>query len=406
MNTEQRFDRAPDIEITSLSSNKNARVIMVNNGQNGEGKSSLTINLAVELAHLNQQVCVLDADTNPESTNLYTSLTPLYTLHDVLGGNKLLEHVMFNGPAGISIIPAASAVVEGVDDDPAQQQSMIDIIQRLESGFDYVLIDTGSEINESVLSFIETVPETVITITTEPSSVKDAFVLLQALARRGFDRPLRLVVKRVKNPGVAEFTMHLFANMVKLYLGLDISSSNYIVEDQNLSGSNSLLLPYVLLYPDTPTTRCIRNFARDLIEAKHYLPQKLSNRLGQDMASNPEPAVNTETEPDQNLVVETIEEQRLTKPWVTSNDLAAIAEVTQIQQQDTGAEIQLDDTSMDQPVDDDHSVPVSEPEQMLEPDADSQQQPFSPADSATTDRVDYLTAIHFASQLSQPQLDK
>ena len=180
----------------SDSSRKFARVIAITSGKGGVGKSSLSLNLAIELSRLNNRVCLFDADTNLANINIMTGLTPDATLHDLLNGKKTLEQVLMHGPGGIEILPAASGIMDFISFDPQQQDLMIGLVKKLEQIFDYVLIDTAAGINETVLSFLRAAPETIITITTEPTSLTDAFSLLKVLKKQGFSQPVQVLVNK------------------------------------------------------------------------------------------------------------------------------------------------------------------------------------------------------------------
>src|SRR3989441_7113459 len=83
-------------------------VIAVASGKGGVGKTNLTANLAVALAGRGLRVCVLDADLGLANLDVLLGLSPRLSLRDVVRGERRLEDVVVDGPAGIRIIPAAS----------------------------------------------------------------------------------------------------------------------------------------------------------------------------------------------------------------------------------------------------------------------------------------------------------
>ena len=448
MNTEQRLHMAQGGEFTNSSRANSARAITISSGPSGVGRSSLSINLAVELARLNKEVCLLDTDANLANLNILSCLAPLYSLHDVLSGDKLLEDVMLNGPAGISIIPAASSVVDWANYDERQQQQMVNIVRQLEASFDYILIDTGSGIHDTQLEFIAAVPETVMTITTEPTTLKHAFNLLQQLSGRGFNRTLRLVVNRASSLGVAEFTMQWFSSMVKLFLGIDISSTACVLEDENVPRSIAQQLPYVLLYPTSPATRGIHNLANHLIEANRQQALKLSEYLVQNkmfeqghgatvkamldhevvpiIRSRVEPEVddkleaNRAEEADATVEIPVVSTQQEPQAGFFSAPVAKLmdkaspaewydaevdaAEAVAAEGADASVETPVADTRIE-PQADFQAARVTEADRQME----EQPQRPRPADAElktaakSSQSIDYLTAIQFASQLNEQQ---
>ncbi len=376
MNTEQRFDRLQSIDLADLSNDKVARVIAISGGKRGDGASSVAINLAVELSRLDKTVCLLDVNRNLANHDIYKALSPQLTLQDVLDGNKQLQDVMIDGPQGTRILATDSGLVEWSAFNAAPQRQIIDIISYLESSFDYLLIGPGSGIDETVLSFVEAAPETLITITSDPNSLKSAFSLLQEMTRRDFDRPVHLVVNRVKNTGVAGFTIDLFSAAVKLFLGLDMATSSHILEHDNPAASVSQQLPYDLLYPRTQATRCMRNLAYRLIGSHSHQRAKFSDYLAQ------------------------IE--------------------TPCQQEDTNETTAIEQPMDPQPEDIEDGVLISQPETSIESDSFQQteqtlnEESLSPDEyeppqdrtAYTGDQAGYLSAIHFACELNKQQSDK
>lgn len=269
LNTSQIINKAAKPEFAAT-----ARVIAISSGKGGVGKSSITLNLAVELSRQGKRVCIFDADTNLANINIMTGLSPEYTLLDLVKGDKALHEIMLKGPAGISIIPAASGVLDFVSFDENQQQYLQQAISELEQDFDVILIDTAAGINDSVLGFVQAAGELIIGITAEPTSLTDAFSLLKVLKKQGFDKPLRVLVNKATGFDAARDTLTRFSGAIKKYLDLKITHPGYILEDRNVPRSVMVQRPYVLMYPKSPASRCLRHFAERLLQqgkgASHF----------------------------------------------------------------------------------------------------------------------------------------
>lgn len=260
-----------------------ARIIAISSGKGGVGKSSVTLNLAVALAKMNQRVCIFDADTNLANINIMSGLTPQLTLQDVIAGNKQLQDILLTGPQGVSIVPAASGLMELIDMDASKSRSLLDGLRSLEHQFDFILLDTAAGISESVLEFIQAASETIITITTEPTSLTDAFSLLKVLSQRGFNRPFQVVVNRVENFEQAKQVMTRFASAVKKYLNLKIVQPGYMLEDRNVPRSIMHQRPFTLLYPESPASLCMHNFAKRVLQRKVSSNYGLAQFLGEQL---------------------------------------------------------------------------------------------------------------------------
>ena len=61
---------------------------------------------------------------------------------------------------------------------------LVNSLNELNNLADYIIIDTGAGISDSVLEFVATSPEILLVTTPEPSSLTDAYSLMKALYKR------------------------------------------------------------------------------------------------------------------------------------------------------------------------------------------------------------------------------
>ena len=90
------------------------------------------------------------------------------------------------------------------------------------SSFDYLLIDTAAGIGESVLAFIRSAQYTILVISTEPTSLTDAFALLRVLKRQAHERPAYVLVNMALNYANSMEVYKRFEGAVRKYLGLKV----------------------------------------------------------------------------------------------------------------------------------------------------------------------------------------
>ena len=288
---------------------KSARIITISSGKQGVGKSTISINLAVELSGYKKRVCLFDADTHLTNTHIMTGRKPSNTLEQLLDGKKPLNEVMLRGPAGIYIIPVAKGLSNWENYNAEQQQQMIDLIRQLELSFDYILIDTAAGISEVVLRFLQAAQEILLIITTDPKSSSDAFLLLRKLSKTGFKQKLGVLVNRAGSSKQAKDVMLRFAGTVRKYLGIKIKVPGYVLEDRNVPRSSMVQRPLVLMYPNSAASRCIGNIADQINELIVQRPFSFSNFLNEqkkpDKIEPVEPVLSTQ-KPWMNELVDTI----------------------------------------------------------------------------------------------------
>jgi len=242
-----------------------ARTLAITSGKGGVGKSNVATNLAVTLAQKGAKVCIFDADTNLANVNILMGLTPKYSIHHVLNGVKTIDEVMVTGPGNVSIIPAASGIAETSDLDEAQKKRLLSAIETLEQRFDYLLIDTAAGISDSVIRFLLSAESILLVISTEPTSLTDAFALLRVLKRFGYTRTTHVLVNMAINFGNGMEIFKRFDGAVKKYLKLPLNFIGYITDDIAVRDSVRQQCPVVLYRPDSLASRCFSNIERVLL---------------------------------------------------------------------------------------------------------------------------------------------
>lgn len=244
-----------------LEGGRKSKVIAITSGKGGVGKTNVTSNLAIALARQGNRVCIFDADTNLANINVVMGLSPRYTIEHLLSGEKSVEEILLEGPEGVMIVPAASGIAECTRLEAGQRKRLLDALESLEASFDYLLIDTAAGIGESVLSFIQSAQYTILVISTEPTSLTDAFALLRSLKRRHHDRPAYVLVNMALNYANSMEIFKRFEAAVRKYLAMKVHYLGYITDDKAIKLSVSRQSPVLLNDPDALASRCFTTLA-------------------------------------------------------------------------------------------------------------------------------------------------
>ncbi len=252
---------------------ESARVFAVTSGKGGVGKTNITANLAISLARLGERVCVFDADTGLANINILLGFTPEHTLEDLINGKRSIEEIILELPEGIAVVPAASGIAECVDLTEKQQHRLFNAIRRLEKQFDYILIDTSAGIAQNVVDFVCAAPFPLMVISSEPTSLTDAYALLRVLLKNGLDQPVHVLVNNVTDFKKSRVVFTRFRNAVEKYLHVRVRYIGFITEDDNVPTSVRLQCPVVVMKPDAPASRCFKLLAE-------YIDEKLKDSAG------------------------------------------------------------------------------------------------------------------------------
>jgi flagellar biosynthesis protein FlhG len=176
------------------------RVIAVASGKGGVGKTNVSVNLATAFSMMGRKVMILDADLGLANVDVMLGLQPEYNLSHVVKGERQLEEVIVEGPAGIHIIPASSGVQQMAELTPAEHAGLIRAFSELSIDVDVLLVDTAAGISDSVVSFSKAAQEVVVVVCDEPASITDAYALIKLLNRDHDIRRFRILANMAHSP--------------------------------------------------------------------------------------------------------------------------------------------------------------------------------------------------------------
>ena len=165
----------------------------------GVGKTSFSVNLAIQLHRLGKRVVVLDADFGLANIEIMLGIRPKYNLADLMFRGKSIQDVMTYGPEGIGFLSGGSGINEMANLNREQVFWLIQKMEELDKQADVIIVDTGAGIGDSVLEFVAASEEVLLVATPEPTSITDAYALLKALNRNSSYMPEKTVVKMIAN---------------------------------------------------------------------------------------------------------------------------------------------------------------------------------------------------------------
>jgi flagellar biosynthesis protein FlhG len=259
------------------------RIIAITSGKGGVGKTSLAVNLGIELSRKGLRVLILDCDFGLSNVDVLLGTTSRMNLTHVLSGECSLRDVITTGPYGLRFIAGGSGALSLLSISHWQLEGVLEQLRDLEDETDMILLDTGAGVNDNILSLISAADDAIFVITPEPTSVMDAYALVKAVLH--YDRLPRLLalVNRAENAAEADAILQKFCAVVRLYLDTDIRSAGYILADEAVVRAIRAQKPFVIMSPRSAAARNIDSvawgFMRDNIEIKPGAIQGFFNRL-------------------------------------------------------------------------------------------------------------------------------
>ncbi len=247
-----------------------ARVITVTSGKGGVGKSSLSVNLAIQMSRLGKRVVIFDADFGLANIEVMLGIRPQYNLADLMFRGKTLKDIITEGPENIGFISGGSGIQELIRLSRDQIIYLTQKLFQLDELADIIIIDTGAGIADSVMEFVAASSEVLLVATPEPTSITDAYALLKTLNRKSEfsieNTRISLVSNRTQIPEEGKELYDKLSIVVDKFLHIPLEYLGDIPQDANVSKAVINQKPVTLLYPGSAASKAITEIAESLCE--------------------------------------------------------------------------------------------------------------------------------------------
>ena len=160
-----------------------ARVIVINSGKGGVGKTTTAINLGASLNKLGKEVIIIDANLNTPNIGLQLGapIVPV-TLNHVLNGKAEIEEAIYEHSSGTKIIPSSLSIKELTN---FNTQKFPKIIKKLHPLCDFVIVDSAAGFGEEVMAVLDISDEIIIVTNPEMPAVTDALKAVKVAREMG-----------------------------------------------------------------------------------------------------------------------------------------------------------------------------------------------------------------------------
>ena len=240
------------------------RVIAVASGKGGVGKTNVSVNLGVSLSKLGHRVLLMDADMGLANVDIMLGLQTKYNLAHVLDGEKTLEEVIVEGPAGLKIIPAASGVRRMAQLTALENAGIINAFSELNGKLDVLIVDTAAGIADSVVSFCRAAQEVVVVVTDEPASITDAYALIKVLSRDYKLTRFRLLANQSRTPQQAQMLYEKLAKVCEQFLDVSLDYFGSVPFDHDLREAVQKQVPVTIYRPNSESAKAFKNMAQKI----------------------------------------------------------------------------------------------------------------------------------------------
>ncbi len=241
-------------------------VISVSSGKGGVGKTNVVLNTAIALRDMGKRVLILDADMGLANIDVMLGIAPKYNIAHVLSGQKGIREVVVQGPKGIIILPASSGTTELLNMGESEKLFLLEEMEEFGDEIDVMLIDNSAGISDNVLYFNIAAGHRVVVVTSEPTSITDAYALIKILVTRHKIKDFSLLVNQVRDMQEGQRVFKQLARVTDRFLGaLSLDYLGCIFKDENVSKAICQQQALIEIYPESEASRAIREVASRIL---------------------------------------------------------------------------------------------------------------------------------------------
>ncbi len=250
--------------IRQMTSLKPVRVLAVASGKGGVGKTNVSVNLGVALAQMGRATALLDADMGLANVDILLGLHPSHNLSHVIRGEKTLDDILLDGPAGLKIVPAASGVQQMAELSPAEQAGLIRAFSELQIPLEVLIVDTAAGISGSVVNFARACQEVVVVVCDEPTSLTDAYAFIKLLNRDYGLHRFQILCNMVRDAGQGRVLFEKLCRVTDHYLDVALSYFGAVPHDDSVRKSVKMQQPVMTAFPGCPAAQALKALARKI----------------------------------------------------------------------------------------------------------------------------------------------
>ena len=246
------------------------KIFAFTSGKGGTGKTFLSLNIAYALS-AKKKVLFIDLDPNLSNANIMINQAPAKTLYNFFSGRSMLYELITEFEPNLHFIFCDSGKLGYLKGKNGSINQLFNQLEEIQSGYDLIIIDTGSGAGEDVFSILLNADVNIIVTTTEPTAIMDAYVMLKLLNGSNYSGEKIILINKC---GDTEEGKAAFGN-------LELAAGHFLNERLNLIGSidydraasESIIAQELILklLPDSKLSSQILNISNSIFEYAYNL---------------------------------------------------------------------------------------------------------------------------------------
>ncbi|MBQ7739327.1 MAG: MinD/ParA family protein [Desulfovibrionaceae bacterium] len=253
-------------------------VFSVTSGKGGVGKTNISVNLAYCLVQMGKRVIIIDSDLGLANVDVVLGLTPHKNLFHLFHEETSLREILCPTPYNFSILPASSGMSEMLTLSTGQKLELLEAVDEFDEEVDFLIVDTGAGISDNVLYFNMAVQERLIVMTTEPTSLTDAYALIKVLKMNHGVEHFSVCVNMAPDAATAKTSFSRLYQACDHFLeGVSLDLVGVVPKDGNVRQAVVKQKPFCELFPNSPASKGIQHLAASI--ADWDVPETLDGNI-------------------------------------------------------------------------------------------------------------------------------
>ncbi len=250
------------------------KTISITSGKGGVGKTTLVCNLAYELGRQGNRVLILDGDLGMANVDIMFGVRPAFNLSHVLENRCPMSEVVVPVAPLVDLIPGGSGLYGLNQLAPMQKHLLIDQVMNLNSNYDFMIIDTASGLDDSVLYLSAAAQEIMVVVTPDPSSLTDAYALIKVLNQRHRETHFSVIANMVRDEAEGRQVFQRLSDVASHFLCVSLDYKGSIPSDLNMRQSVRAQQIAVRTQVRAQASLAIRAIAENLKESRRFTDVK------------------------------------------------------------------------------------------------------------------------------------
>ncbi|MDH3659105.1 MAG: AAA family ATPase [Alphaproteobacteria bacterium] len=245
------------------------RILAVASGKGGVGNTWFAISLGQALAQLNQRVLLVDGDVGLANVDIQLGLARTVDLtHVVMGEIPLSQAIQRVDALGLDVLPGRSGGGHLGGLDPMMVGWMQRELRRIGEGYDVVILDLPSGVEQGVRALMRQADDEIIVTTAEPTALTDAYALIKATHRNRLGGVPKIVVNFAEHETSGRQTLEGLVRVCERFLAIKPKQLGVIRRDPRVPEAIGRQVPLLQCYPRCDAARDVIAVAKAWLQAK------------------------------------------------------------------------------------------------------------------------------------------